>query len=461
MMKLALREERASREANASGRPDQGRVRSRPLLLMERTMYRDGHTPFTSVFSIKLRGNLDECRLRNALRRVQLKHALLQCVVDEDDLWERPRFVLHDDPAAIPLRIVDRLSEDQWEEKVRREWIRPFQGASGPLVRLVWLRGSGIHNLILAGHHCICDGQAGIGLLQDVLRACGDPECDLGFCDEICRLEDIVPGAILQDPKFHRRLRWKRRSLECILWWNTRHRTRPAPIDAETMYFDRCLLGPKIAQSIAERSKIEEVTLLAPLALAFMQAFRDVRGTEAFKKVSAMVNARRFVDRIRPDGLFGLAPGVRMRVKDLPPPCSMGMNTFWKRARGLKAELDKRVDHLGAVFYQNLLSLEGLHHNYNRVVDFFEQAPAIRHLTFSNVGRLALGTQYGDLRLEKVYSPLVMVSPTPANTVVLSSFAGEMEFAIISDEQSLPSADAAAISRRTTEILQACVVSSI
>jgi hypothetical protein len=136
------------------------------------------------------------------------------------------------------------------------------------------------------------------------------------------------------------------------------------------------------------------------------------------------------------------------------------MNTFWKRARAFKADLNKRVDHLSKVFYQNLLSLEGLHHKHNSVVDFFEQAPAIRHLTFSNMGRLALGTQYGDLRVDKVYSPLVMVSPTPANTVVLSSFAGEMEVAIISDEQSLPRCDATAISRRTTEILQACVVSS-
>jgi hypothetical protein len=76
------------------------------------------------------------------------------------------------------------------------------------------------------------------------------------------------------------------------------------------------------------------------------------------------------------------------------------------------------------------------------------------------MGRLALGAEYRDLRVEKVYSPLVMVSPTPANTVVLSSFAGEMEFAIISDEQSLPRVDANAISRRAAELLQACIVGS-
>jgi hypothetical protein len=104
--------------------------------------------------------------------------------------------------------------------------------------------------------------------------------------------------------------------------------------------------------------------------------------------------------------------------------------------------------------------LEALHHKYNSVVDYFERSPIIRPLTFSNMGRLTLGPLYGDLNVEKVYSPLVMVSPTPANTVVLSSFAGEMEFAIISDEQSLPRVDANAISRRAAELLQACIVGS-
>jgi hypothetical protein len=458
-MKLALHDNRASQQANAIGHSAQACARSRPLLLMERTMYRDGQTPFTSLFSIKLRGTLDECQLRSALRRLQSKHPLLRCVVD--DVWDRPRFILQDDPAPLPLRIVNRLSEGQWEAEVRREWITPFNGGTEALLRLIWLRGPDVHNLILSGHHSICDGQAGIALLQDLLHAYNDPECDLGSCDELGGLEDIVPAAILQDPKFHRHLRWKRRSFECILWWKTRHITRPAPIDTESMYFHRCVLSKGITQSITERSKTEQVTLLAPIALAFMQAFRDVRGTEAFKQVNTMVNARRFLDRIPPDGLFGLAPGIRMRVKDLPAPSNSGMNTFWKRSHAIKTDLDKDVAHLGRVFYQHLLSLEGLHHRYDSIVDFFEQAPAIRNLTFSNMGRLALGAECGDLRVEKVYSPLVMVSPTPANTVVLSSFGGEMDFAIISDEQSLPRAHAAAISHRAAEILKTCVVGSI
>jgi hypothetical protein len=64
--------------------PVQNGRRSRPLLLLERTMYREGHTPFTTVFTIKLVGELDEGQLRQALARVQAKHPLLRCVIEED-----------------------------------------------------------------------------------------------------------------------------------------------------------------------------------------------------------------------------------------------------------------------------------------------------------------------------------------------------------------------------------------
>ncbi|HYZ84473.1 MAG TPA: hypothetical protein VE621_08725, partial [Bryobacteraceae bacterium] len=113
--------------------------RSRPLLLMERTMYRDGRTPFTSVFTIKLRGELDEGRLRHALARLQAKHPLLRCVVE--DAAGGPRFVLLERPAPIPLRIVERRGEDDWQTEARQEWVAPFNASREPLARFVWLRG--------------------------------------------------------------------------------------------------------------------------------------------------------------------------------------------------------------------------------------------------------------------------------------------------------------------------------
>jgi hypothetical protein len=119
--------------------------------------------------------------------------------------------------------------------------------------------------------------------------------------------------------------------------------------------------------------------------------------------------------------------------------------------------MTRRVDRLGAGLYDSLVAFEGLRDQYANLVAFFESAPAVRNVTLSNLGRLDLPQQYRSFRLERVYSPLVMVSPTPANTVVISSFAGQMEFAIISDEQSLPRSQAIEIQQRAMEILRACI----
>ncbi|HZD46042.1 MAG TPA: hypothetical protein VE109_08170, partial [Acidobacteriaceae bacterium] len=71
-------ERRSSTSASAKGNS-----RSRRLFLLERTMYRDGRTPFTSVFSIQLFGRLEGGRLRQALASLQAKHPLLRCVIED------------------------------------------------------------------------------------------------------------------------------------------------------------------------------------------------------------------------------------------------------------------------------------------------------------------------------------------------------------------------------------------
>jgi len=431
--------------------------RSRPLLLLERTMYREGRTPFTSIFTIKLRGTIDEARLRQALARVLVKHPLLRCVVE--DTAAGPRFVLQDRPAPIPLRIVERRGEDDWQTEVRREWVAPFDASREPLVRMVWLCAGAINELLLVGHHCICDGSSGINLLRECLSAYDKPEQDLGSYDALGTVEDVVPAELLRDRRFQRSVRWKAGLLRLALFLKQGGSRKPAGprIAAEQMYFHRWHVGDETVSALTERCRSEGVTVFNAVSLAFMQAFRDVRGTQALKKTYAMVNARRFLPNLRSDAMFGLAPGVPLRMKGLPSPHDISAEGFWKRARALKSDMKHRIDRLSASLYNNLVGLESLHDRYATLVANTESAPAVRHFTLSNMGRISLPQQHRSFQLESVYSPLVMVSPTPANTVIVSSFADQMEFAIVSDEHSLPYAQAQAIEQRAMEILRVCV----
>ena len=423
-------------------------------MLLERTMYRDGHAPFTSVFSIQLLGRLDEERLRLALARLQAKHPLLRSVIEDGAGSEGPRFVLLDRSEPIPLRIVERKSDDDWQTEVRREWVAPFNARRDPLVRLVWVRASEVSELILVGHHCICDGQSGLTLLRECLSAYDEPEKDLGSYDALGAIEDVVPAGLLKDRRFRRRMRWKIAALRLILLWQRRTRARSAPpIRGEQMYFHRWSLDKAASRTLTDRCRAEGVTILAAVSVAFLQAFRDVRGTQALRKAYTMVNARRFMPLLRPDAMFGMAPGVELSLKALPPQ-ELSASSFWTSAQAIKADLTRRVDELGRDIYDYLVGMEGMHDMYDSLVADTDSAPAVRHVTISNMGRMDLPQRYQSFWVETIYSPLVMISPTPANTVVISSFAGRLEIAMISDEHSLPPKQAMAIRQRAMDILR-------
>ena len=449
--------EAVDKKGSSASASVRGSVRMRRLLLLERTMYRDGRTPFTSVFTIQLFGRLQEARLREALALLQDKHPLLRCVIEDRVDSEGPRFVLQDRPAPIPLRVVERKNDDHWQAEVRREWVAPFDASREPLVRLVWLRGSEVSELMLVGHHCICDGQTGMTLLRECLSAYDEPEKNLGTYDALGAIEDLVPAALFEDRSFRRRMRWKIGLLRLIFLWERRKRARStSPIRGEQMYFQRWSLDKGASLTLTERCRAEGVTVLAAMSVAFLQAFREVRGTQALRNFYTMVNARRFLPMLRPDAMFGVAPGVKLSMKGVPPPQEMSASSFWTCAQAIKADLTRQVDVLGKDIYDYLVGMEGMHNMYGSLVGDTNSATAVRHVTFSNMGRLEFPQRYQNFWVEAIFSPLVMISPTPANTVVISSFAGCLELAIVSDEQSLPPVQAKAIRRRAMDILRDC-----
>src|SRR5262249_52507284 len=143
-------------------------------------------------------------------------------------------------------------------------------------------------------------------------------------------IEDVVPAKVLEDRSFRRRVRWKIALLRLTLRLQRRKRTPSAsPIRSEQMYFHRWSLDKAASQTLTECCKAEGVTVLAAMSVAFLQAFREVRGTQALRKAYTMVNARRFMPLLRRDAMFGMAPGVKLSMKELPPPHRISASNFW------------------------------------------------------------------------------------------------------------------------------------
>ena len=67
----------------------------------------------------RIRGDLRQEALRKALRRIPEKHPLLVSRIRQDE--ERAFWFVHDPEIEIPLRVVDRSSDEHWIDEVGQE----------------------------------------------------------------------------------------------------------------------------------------------------------------------------------------------------------------------------------------------------------------------------------------------------------------------------------------------------
>lgn len=426
----------------------------RPLTLFERGMYLDGRTPVAIVFPARIRGRLHEDRLRHALARVQAKHPLLRCRVapGDDGPADRPWFHLQPHAAPIPLRIVERTGDDDWRRESRHEWTLPFD-ADRPLVRVTWLRGADAGELLLVCHHCICDGRSIVTLLREILLSCARPGHDIGHHASLQTLEDILPRAVLDDRRLRRRTRWKAALFELFV---RSRRPGPARTYGEVYAIDWTLDRPA-TQALAQRCRAEDVSVFNALCVAFVLGFRAVRGARGAGRFAVPVDVRRFLPALAADQLFAMAPTITLSLRT-PHPGVVPDDAFWTLARALRADVERRIERLGPRVHESLLGMERLHAVFDRLIAHGQSRPAGGNVTLSWLGRLDLARDYGDFRLDAVRSPTAMLAPTPANLVTISGFDGGLDFALTSDDRSLPVAQAHAVRDRVMEVLHAALL---
>ena len=93
----------------------------RRLLFGERMLLGDGTEPFNAVIPFRLRGTFTLKDIQQALAQIQQKHPWLRALIAHDD-QNIPWFDVPENPISIPVRIIARQGEDQWQEVSRREW---------------------------------------------------------------------------------------------------------------------------------------------------------------------------------------------------------------------------------------------------------------------------------------------------------------------------------------------------
>lgn len=415
----------------------------RKMFFFERLMYLDGRTPMNCVMALRLNGALSAANLRVALDKIQERHPLLRIRVSAQE--RHPSFIFQSAPDAIPMRIIERTSDESWRTELLREWHMPFRLEHEPPIRLAWVRSREISELLLTSHHCVADGASLVTIFREILAIADQPHLELAPYKPILSLDDLAPpsaparsrhtlGAVAKVALFR-------------LFALTIRRAEPGePGQHYVVYWKG---DADLSAKLACRSKEEETTPYAAMCVAFLLAFREVMGPRFKNKMMCPVNIRRFVPNLGADQMFNYAPTIPL---NLPPGPE---KDFWKMARLLKQSISDKIARLDAL--EHLLMAEHLHSSVHKLISLLLRSKCSYDCAFSNMGRLEIPDTYTAFRAEECLGVTAALPWRNATTLVTSHFRGQTDVALVSNQKFLPQHEAVSIQQHAIQTLGAAL----
>ena len=132
------------------------------------------HSPFSIVTMVaRIKGNITEEMLKNAVAKIQQRHALLRVRIKDDHdhaLWFTSEGI-----QEIPIKIVPRKSENDWINIHAEASKIPYEFETRPAIRFILVQSPDVSELIILCHHMICDGMSLAYLARDLMVHLGDP----------------------------------------------------------------------------------------------------------------------------------------------------------------------------------------------------------------------------------------------------------------------------------------------
>ncbi len=120
----------------------------------------------------KILGNVSPDNLRDVIRKMQVRHPILNTHLESEGrhIWSVANSHLE-----IPVKVLSRESNDQWNQVILEEHKIPFKMEKGPLIRFILLHSDTVSDLIIFCQHSICDGMSLAYLARDIMTYLGNP----------------------------------------------------------------------------------------------------------------------------------------------------------------------------------------------------------------------------------------------------------------------------------------------
>ncbi|SMO77671.1 Alcohol acetyltransferase [Chryseobacterium rhizoplanae] len=410
----------------------------RPLMMVERIMYVDPETPLNCIYTAKIKGQVSEETFKTALIKIQQKHPMLRAIVDHK-VGRYPYFMGQKDIEPIPLRIVERKTDDDWFKESEKGWFQLFNQPKKPLAEVVWVKGQDTSEILWIMPHCISDGTTGVTLMRELLSLLDNPYSPLIPYVAFESVDDFLPS------DFNTGIKKYKAGLYLLfarIFFSIQRKSKKRNLGKS--YAIHWKMTPEDTKLITEKCKANGISVHALLCSSVMQAFRDIQGDRAKGKVISPVDVRHFIPEIKEDHLFAFAPTVELSIKK-------DSKDVMGNAKQIKKDLIEKISKLEA---RELLWMgERMHPVVSRMIRMLKSSEGGHDVTLSNMGKVNIPNDYTNFSLETVFSPTVAFPWLNSNTLVASTYNQQMDFTFMSNENFLPKEEAHLIKDKAIELL--------
>lgn len=396
--------------------------------------------PFNVVLVGSVRGLVEPSQVKTALETLRSRHPMLAVRVQIES--DGSASFLTEGVPSFPVKTELRQSEDQWLECIKKEFQEPFPIETGPLVRATLLCSIEGCEIVLCGHHTVCDGMSLGYLLRDLLARVAETKRK--------QEEPLIPPPIdrttVPSPP---RLSWFMRFMlgRINKKW-TKKAIRFSESDMRHMHerfwqqnnaidIQAWRLMPETTTSLINTSRTEKVTVNSALWTAFLAAQYDIqRDRKSYRQRSALaVNLREKLIVPAGDSFGFYASSLTVKLPYSPH------RSFWDNARIIH---EKIREQLSTTNHFRMLSSEYIHPTlldslYFQKYGLLGEAISRKLLhkmgwnetrygyAFTNIGRLDIPDKYGPLTLNAVYGPLFF-SDVEEKMIGVSTLGGRLSF---------------------------------
>jgi NRPS condensation-like uncharacterized protein len=379
--------------------------------------------PFSLAFTVaaRIRGPLAPEKLSGALERLRRRHPLIAVRIAAGE--GGACFTTTGVP-PIPVRVMERASNDDWLREVEREIAVPFDYRVGPFFRCIFLRGRDTSDLILVFDHITADGRSSIYALRDLLRLLADEGLELDPLPPP-RLADLIPPPMLE--KIAEVISSEPGKTPDMHVWH------PEDAPAEPLRVIPFPFDEDETAVLVSRARAEGVTVQAVLCAAFALPFAERETETPVRYVETPVDLRPRLTRP-----IGEVFGNYISLALIRLECTHGRDP-WEIAREARRAI-------AAVTDEQLFTIPII---LMAVAEQPLSAPpidVIYDLSISNLGRIDIPEEYGPLHLESIFGPTLNVSLPGHRILAVTTFGGRMRCTFASRDP-----DAAQIVRRARE----------